>query len=154
MNAVVDGVDQKALASCMAMDPAQCLKHVPGLAKCVQARLVCNTATQTLSPRAAAPRLSSATVTPEQAQQLTATRFHVNADQVHVRALSVADYDKAAGTKLGEQWGTGLTLWLATSASDAQAENGDTRYPGLIAVYDPASGQLLHAALGTARAFK
>ncbi|MFE4870609.1 hypothetical protein [Streptomyces sp. NPDC056682] len=101
-----------------------------------------------------APSLSNATLTAEQTQQLIATRFHINAEQVNVRALSIADYDKAAGTNLGEHWGTALTLWLATSAADAQAEKGDTRYPGLTAVYDPASGQLLHAALGTRRAFK
>ncbi|MEU3500626.1 hypothetical protein ABZ726_07595 [Streptomyces hundungensis] len=153
--ATLNGVDQDALATCMANDPSQCLQQVPGLAACVHARLACNATAQQPAPRSLTPRSVGSTLTAEQTRQLAAVRFHTDATQIQVRPMTVASYDKAAGTQLGGQWSPDLTLWLATSTAETKSEKGgETHYNGLTAAYDPSSGQLLHAALGAQRPFK
>ncbi|MFE0777778.1 hypothetical protein [Streptomyces sp. NPDC058861] len=150
---VLNGVDQRALAACMASDPARCMKDVPGLARCVQARLLCNNNTLAAQRPVASSKAAGSQLTATQVKHLAATRFRLTEDQIETRAITTSAYDQAAGTHLSQTWGADLPLWVATSTAEAQAGKTKTRYPGLTAVYDPASGQLLHAALGPQRPF-
>ncbi|MER7963198.1 hypothetical protein ACFV4X_32510 [Streptomyces ardesiacus] len=150
----VHGVDQNVLARCLAAAPSQCLERVPGLAKCVKARLVCNTTRPTLPSRTAGPQAASRNLDIAQTKRLAAMRFHLSDPQIQVRSTTTTAYDEAAGTDLAPQWGRDQPLWLVTSSAETRAENSKTHYHGLTAVYDPVSGQLLHAALGRQRAFQ
>ncbi|MFE6852168.1 hypothetical protein ACFVDH_15435 [Streptomyces sp. NPDC057674] len=181
----LNGVDQRSLAACMASDPARCMKDVPGLARCVQARLVCNSNVQAVrSPatstagdsrlsaekfkrlaatrfhdraqaawRSTAFKMAGSHLTAEQIKRLAATRFHLTADQIQTRTITATGYDQTAGTHLSQTWDANLPLLVVTSTGKVRAGTNNTQYPGLTAVYDPASGQLLHAALGLRRPF-
>ncbi|MFG2645895.1 hypothetical protein ACGFYP_33545 [Streptomyces sp. NPDC048370] len=160
--AVLNGVDQRALARCMASDPTRCIRDVPGLVRCVQARLLCNqnasaaqrsaASANNASARAAA-KTAGVRLASDQVKRLAAARFHVAEHQIETRTITTAAYDQMAGTHLSQTWGANLPLRVATSTAEARAGKSDAQYRGLTAVYDPASGQLLHATLGLQRPF-
>ncbi|MER7043691.1 hypothetical protein [Streptomyces jumonjinensis] len=140
--AVLNGVDQAALQSCLGQDPEACLSSVPGLAECVRTIGVCNAAGLTQRPQQQARPTAASPVPAEPAEsirQRAATAFGVSEGQVAVtsgpaaRQLSAVD----GGT------------WVArSSATTAGLERRGLRFEGFQATYAASTGQLLEACWG------
>ncbi|MGI5150020.1 RICIN domain-containing protein [Plantactinospora sp. CA-294935] len=150
---VHNGVDQRALAACLAADATRCLATVPGLADCVRARKVCNT---TRGPaagadrRAAAPK-RSAPVTADAARQRAraAVGDRAAAAGVHTTTLTAADFTRRSGTTLNTVDGA-EKVHVVTSDSPATglSRQADRSYAGYTMVYLAETGRLLYACLG------
>ncbi|MGA5135218.1 hypothetical protein ACPCTO_36125 [Streptomyces olivoreticuli] len=143
----VNGVDQAALARCMANSPDRCLSTVPGLADCVHTAQVCNTA-------AAKPR-----------NGISAGAQAKPADQADIRKRAAASFGvPGQDLRVSSNTGKGISsrkLLTQTPDSDSTAtwsvessattrglENRDLTFRGFRAIYSATTGQLLEACWG------
>lgn len=149
---VHNGVDQRALAACMAADATQCLTAVPGLADCVRARKVCNT-----TRRATAVAERGTPVTADVARQRARADVGDRKPAAGVRTTTVtaADFARRSGTTLDTVDGT-ATVHVVTSDNPATglSRKADQTYAGYTMAYQGATGRLLYACLGDSCARK
>jgi hypothetical protein len=112
-----NGVDQRALAACLAADPSSCLTTVPGLAQCLAAHQSCNAVTrQSVSPSGRRHPTTAA-----QAQALARSDLH-DAKARKVTTLTSAELRSRSG----------LTLDGIGNAEALHVVTGDEQVHGLI----------------------
>ncbi|MEV7628954.1 RICIN domain-containing protein [Actinoplanes sp. NPDC089786] len=139
--ATYNGVDQKALATCLETDASQCLSTVPGLAGCVAARLRCNVT----APAGAVTAPPGAALTANQALEEARRIFSVlKPATAKVTTRRGADAKSAApGTHGGPvHVVTSDALVRSTAASNPAV------YRGYRAVFDVQTGRMTYACLG------
>jgi hypothetical protein len=140
-----NGVDQRALAACLAADATQCLATVPGLAECVRARKVCNT-----TRRPAASVEHGTPITAEIAgQRARAAVGDRTAAGVNTTTLTAADVTRRSATPLNTVDGA-AKVHVVTSDNPVTGLSGQTdrSYAGYTMVYLAETGRLLYACLG------
>ncbi|WP_165945604.1 RICIN domain-containing protein [Micromonospora sp. KC606] len=143
---VHNGVDQRALAACLAADATQCLTTVPGLAECVQARKVCNTTRRTT---AAAKHGTPVTADVARQRARAAVGDRKAAAGVNTTTLTAADVTRRSGTILNTVNGA-EKVHVVTSDNPATglSRQTDRSYAGYTMVYQAKTGRLLYACLG------
>ncbi|MGK5674694.1 hypothetical protein ACSNOB_17870 [Micromonospora sp. URMC 106] len=146
-----NGVNQRALADCMAADPGRCMDDVPGLAECVKAHKSCNMNARWSAAQRSDP---SAAITEKQALGLAQKVLTKSGNSLAVtakaRTFSAQDYARTVG----------VSAYAENSADIIVVAGGDTvrgllgrqlsGYRGYALAFDSASGSLLHACLGAA----
>jgi hypothetical protein len=143
----VNGVDQRQLAACLAgAAPERCTDTVPGLAACVSARKLCNTA-------AAAPAKASASLAPftaERARAAAGRRLGVDASKAAVVRGSAGDQRLAspAGLAAARPADTPVLVVAGDGEVPSLGSGHHGRYHGYRLVFDARTGLLLHACLG------
>ncbi|MFD9374610.1 hypothetical protein ACFWBH_03555 [Streptomyces sp. NPDC059999] len=145
---VLHGVDQKALARCMATDPDSCLASVPGLASCVQTATLCNAAAAQRSTSSERPGTSAARPTDIRAR--AAAAFGVPQEAIR---LAVSPPPPGTGNALGNvnQVRATADSEVVTVESPAPTHGLEQRgltFRGFRATYSAATGQLLDACWG------
>ncbi|MDX2549493.1 hypothetical protein [Streptomyces stelliscabiei] len=142
-----NGVDQTALAACMAQDPDNCLTTVPGLAQCVQTVQRCNAAAlaakDTDAARTSASSASGATR--EQILARAAASFDVPTQELDITSAdSTATSFSTAGS------GATDAVWTVDSSSSTHGlEQRGRLFHGFRATYSAVTGRLLDACWGT-----
>jgi hypothetical protein len=139
--AVFNGVDQRALQTCMEEDPASCLATVPGLAECVTTQDACNAEALLATGAPATQRRSEAAVSAAQVRSQAAKSFGVGKSDLTVTAPSAAaaSLDASGGETAWTVSSTHMTAGLRPSAG--------REYRGFQASYS-ARGDLLKACWG------
>lgn len=143
---VHNGVDQRALAACLAADATRCLATVPGLAECVQARKVCNTTRRTA---ATAKHGTAATADGVRQAARAAVGDRRAAAGVNTTTLTAADVTRRTGMILNTVDGADK-VHVVTSDNPATGLNrqADRSYAGYTMLYQAKTGRLLYACLG------
>lgn len=132
--AVYNGVDQRALAACMENDADACLTTVPGLARCVAARQVCNLTASTGKSATGGRELTLDGA-------VAATKRMLAAGTVTARTT-------AAGPDRNT---TNATVHVVTGTTTVKQFRGRElphEYQGFVLTFDARTGVLLHACLG------
>ncbi|MFJ6919204.1 hypothetical protein ACIQUX_35280 [Streptomyces sp. NPDC101133] len=139
--AVFNGVDQRALQTCMEEDPAGCLDTVPGLAECVMTQDACNAEALLASDAPATQRRSEPAASAAQIRSQAAKAFGVAKSDLSVTAPPVAavSFDAADREVAWTVSSTHMTAGLRPS--------GGREYEGFQASYSP-RGDLLKACWG------
>lgn len=139
--AVFNGVDQRALQTCMEEDPAGCLDTVPGLAECVMTQDACNAEALLATDAPATQRRSEPAVSAAQVRSQAAKAFGVGKSDLTVTAPSAAAASVDAASS--------ETAWTVSSRHmTAGLRPSDGReYEGFQASYS-AQGDLLKACWG------
>ncbi|MDX3804126.1 hypothetical protein [Streptomyces sp. AK04-3B] len=142
-----NGVDQTALAACMAQDPDSCLTAVPGLAQCVQTVQKCN-ATALATKDTDEARTSASNVSGASRGQIlerAAASFGVPAQALDITsAESTATALSASGSASTD------AVWTVESSSSTHGlEQRDRLFHGFRATYSAVTGRLLDACWGT-----
>ncbi|MEV4709632.1 ricin-type beta-trefoil lectin domain protein [Actinoplanes sp. NPDC049316] len=138
-----NGVDQRALAKCLAADPNTCLSTVPGLAQCLAAHHSCNARAEQPAVDDGARRISAT-----QAGRL-AHRDLTGLKSPTVKTLTAGELSSRAGKAL-----TGLskasTVHVVTGAEQVHGlrSRTDRTYQGYTLVYAGSDGRLLYGCLG------
>ncbi|MFB6445939.1 hypothetical protein, partial [Bacillus velezensis] len=139
--AVFNGVDQRALQTCMEEDPASCLDTVPGLAECVMTQDACNAEALQATDAPAIQRRSEPNVSAAQIRSQAAKAFDVGKSDLTVTAppTAAASFDATSSE----------TAWTVSSThTTAGLRPSDGReYEGFQASYS-AQGDLLQACWG------
>ncbi|MEV0136817.1 hypothetical protein AB0H83_51385 [Dactylosporangium sp. NPDC050688] len=139
-----NGVDQRAIAGCLAQDASQCLRTVPGLAACVAARKVCNV-TVAASPRADARALSPGAVRAATGSVLAADVISRSSS----KTVTAAQYRKVAPRALGSLPGDEPVVVISGDETVTRIHGRAIRAArGYVLAYDARTGVLLHACLG------
>jgi hypothetical protein len=144
---VHNGVDQRALAACMAADATQCMTTVPGLADCVRARKVCNTSTR----RSVATADRGTPVSADGARQRarTAVGDRQAAADVMTTTLTAVDFARRSGMPLDTVDGaTEVHVVTSDNPATGLSRQADGPYDGYTMVYQAGTGRLLYACLG------
>jgi hypothetical protein len=143
---VHNGVDQRALAACLAADATRCLATVPGLAECVQARKVCNTTRRTA---ATAKHGTPATADGVRQAARAAVGDRRAAAGVNTTTMTAADVTRRTGMILKIVDGA-EKVHVVTSDNPASGLNrqADRSYAGYTMLYQAKTGRLLYACLG------
>ncbi|MYU24326.1 hypothetical protein GTY84_21525 [Streptomyces sp. SID8352] len=144
--ATFNGVDQRALHSCMENNPDSCLATVPGLSECVVTVRMCNAAA--LSSRESSTGTGpDAGVSAAVVRERAAAAFNVPADSLSVRPTASpagalkARFRAAADSDDGS--------WTVTSAGPTSGlQHTDRRFDGFTARYSTHTGALLEACWG------
>ncbi|WP_435217673.1 hypothetical protein [Streptomyces sp. bgisy034] len=145
--ATYNGVDQTALAACMAQDPASCLTTVPGLAQCIQTVQQCNAAALATkdTDAARAPASNASGASREQILEQAAASFDVPA-----QALDITSADSAATSLSATGPGSTDAVWTVESSSSTHGlEQRGRLFHGFQATYSAVTGRLLNACWGT-----
>ncbi|MEV0217619.1 hypothetical protein [Micromonospora sp. NPDC050695] len=146
-----NGVDQQALAGCMALDPSHCMKDVAGLAACVAAHKACNITGLPAQPDPSAKR--TAMMSEKQALQLARKSLVVSGGgslaTASARTVSAEDYAVATGDSTLK--GTDGNVIVVTGNEPVQRLLGrpTERYRGYRLVFDTLRGALISACLGS-----
>ncbi|MFB6393547.1 RICIN domain-containing protein [Polymorphospora lycopeni] len=149
MPAFHNGVDQRALAACMATDAAQCIDTVPGLADCVHARKVCNVT----STSAATISGEGRPVTSDKALELAhgtlggRTTTDTALAPAQVTTMTINDLSSRTGTSVPV---AGTELVHVVTGTDTVPGLGSRpgTFDGYTLVYQASTGRLLYACLG------
>ncbi|MFJ4689587.1 hypothetical protein [Streptomyces sp. NPDC088789] len=137
--ATFNGVDQKALQTCLDSDPDGCLTTVPGLSECVVTARVCNAAALPAG-NIGDDNTGEADVSTTDIRSRAAAAFDVPAD-----ALAL-DPPQAS---LRSTNGTDGAAWTVTSTSTTPGLlHTDRRFDGFTARYSARTGTLLEACWG------
>lgn len=142
-----NGVDQTALAACIAEDPDNCLTTVPGLAQCVRTMQRCNEAALAAEDTDAA-RTSASSASGASREQIlarAAASFDVPAQELDITAAeNTATASPAAGS------GATDAAWTVDSPSSTHGlEQRGRMFHGFRATYSAVTGRLLDACWGT-----
>lgn len=150
-NEIYNGVDQRALANCMASDPSRCIHEVPGLAECVKAHKACNMTTQhSLEQR----KTGRPTVSKKQALKLARQAMVVSGDTPFVatkaRVMSTTEYTRAADAPALRESKGNVVVISGNEAVRSLLGRVVEGYSGYTLAFSESTGALLHACLGTA----
>ncbi|MEV5842770.1 hypothetical protein AB0M32_12450 [Streptomyces sp. NPDC051985] len=139
--AVLNGVDQNALSSCLDRDPDSCLQTVPGLAECVRTAHVCNAVALEAKPQAMASRAAGDAPSAASLRERAAHSFAVDPRHVDLARSSAAG-EQSVGAKSEPTW------TVSSQQMTPGLEHDHRRYRGFTAVYSARTGQLLEACWG------
>lgn len=142
-----NGVDQAALAACMARNPDSCLTTVPGLAQCVRTVQQCNAAALAVkgtdTARTSASHASG--VSREQVLARAAASFGVPSQTLDVTSVAGASTSFSAARS-----GSTDAAWIVESSSSTHGlEQRGRLFHGFRATYSAVTGLLLDACWGT-----
>lgn len=139
---VHNGVDQEKLAACLAADADLCLSAVPGLAACVQARLICNVTTR--KPSAAGTSMPAAKADKRARADVRDTRGAAD-----TATITAGQFTKRSGVNLAGV-GADAAVHVVTSSDTATSLSSKKakRFKGYTMVYLASSGRLLYGCLG------
>ncbi|GGQ83503.1 RICIN domain-containing protein [Couchioplanes azureus] len=150
---VLNGVDQRTLASCLQTSPDNCLATVPGLAQCVAQRKQCRAWNENRQP---AVKLRAARMTA--AEAIAAARKTLLTDKGRAlpatvrpltRTMTAGDYTAAdllkTGAKATDQI---IVVTGGTRVRAPEPTSDDSSYAGFTLAYHVATGTLLHTCLG------
>ncbi|MFI2663413.1 hypothetical protein [Micromonospora carbonacea] len=154
-NGVVDriynGVDQRALANCMAVNPGRCLQDVPGLAECIKAHKSCNlTSRHSLKRRTTDAPLGSE----QQALKLARRAIVLSGDtpfaaaKVHV--VSAEEYARVASVSDLQSSKEDLIVVSGSEPVRSLLGREVRGHSGYNLAFRKSTGSLLHACLGAA----
>ncbi|MFF6907580.1 hypothetical protein ACFY9Q_16710 [Streptomyces sp. NPDC012389] len=133
---IYNGVDQQKLHSCMANDPNNCLRDVPGLLECVNTYSDCNTESITAESAnigQAAPEADAQSI-----RQRAAAAFRVDATNVNIVKTTSPDGAGHSGS-IWEVHSNQTTPGLAVSHK---------KFKGFTAKYSALTGDFLEACWG------
>jgi hypothetical protein len=137
------GVDQQALATCLAGDPATCLTTVPGLAACLAAHQSCNATPQQ-------PATSSRRNETTAARARALARGDLHASKAgKVTTLNSDDFSHRTGISLGNaDRASTVHVVIGTGPVHGLNSRSGRTYAGYTLVYGADDGRLLYGCLG------
>jgi hypothetical protein len=142
---VHNGVDQRALAECLATDAGNCLQTVPGLAACVAKHDTCN-----VTDPAGGVTASGPTMTPERARAASADALGLSEGHRVVRTTG-ARFTAATGVGLaGVAPDSGVLVVTGDGAVTRFQGRKVDEHHGYRLAFDENTGVLLDACLGAA----
>ncbi|MEW2377561.1 RICIN domain-containing protein [Micromonospora sp. NPDC047812] len=146
---VYNGVDQRALAACMAEDATRCMSEVRGLAACVKALRACNVNAERSSPLSSTAR---AAITEQQALRLADEALSLvpgsPATTAKARTISAQDFARVAGSAAFGENKEDVIVVAGDGPVQSLLGRRVKEYNGYKLAFGSRTGKLLHACLG------
>lgn len=148
---VYNGVDQQALASCLATDASRCLQTVPGLAACVQEHSTCNVTAPVIGLRTTGVKATADSVRTSATRALGLSGNRSAGDTARVAVSTADDLARAANIALiGVAASDRVLVVTGKETVNRLHDRSLDAHHGYRLVYHETTGVLLDACLGSA----